>query len=491
MAKNHYLYNKKQFHMLLFASQSVTAFDSPETWNSLIQIFLLALAIIAGNTIRRKVAFMRRSLIPSALIGGLIILVLKVFPFIDDVIDKRFMEIITYHALALGFIAMSLRSPRKASRSNTMTVIDTGTLTASTYIIQGIVGLLITIPLFVWWRNPQTGREIFYSAGLLLPMGYGQGPGQALNFGTIYQNTAADQDILFHGIDFGLSIAAIGFIVGSVVGVVYMNVLNGKGKLRIKSDEIADHYRLSDYEAKNELPHSESVDKLTIMASIVIATYMLVYLLMKGIGQLDMGQFGEKTVKPLVYGFNFFWGILFGALMRKGHDWLRKRNIMHREYLNDFLLNRISGFCFDVMIVAGTAAINFTNLKTIALPLTLVCLAGALVTFFYVRMICRKIYPDYEYEGFFAMFGMLTGTASNGMILLREIDPRYETPAANNLVLQNIPAMIMGFPILLLLGYAPHSLTATIVTLGILAVVLTCFTIFLLRKRKLSNSSEL
>ncbi len=31
------------------------------------------------------------------------------------------------------------------------------------------------------------------------------------------------------------------------------------------------------------------------------------------------------------------------------------------------------------------------------------------------------------------MFGMLTGTASRGMILLREIDPNYETPAANNL----------------------------------------------------------
>ncbi|MBO4499519.1 MAG: hypothetical protein J5732_04605 [Bacteroidaceae bacterium] len=472
------------------SSPAVTAFDSSETWNSLIQIFLLAVAIIAGNTIRRKVAFMRRSLIPSALIGGLIILLLKAFQSVDGFIDKRFMEIVTYHALALGFIAMSLRSPRKASRSNTMTVIDTGTLTAATYIIQGIVGLLITIPLFVWWRNPLIGRDIFYSAGLLLPMGYGQGPGQALNFGTIYQNTAADQEILFYGIDFGLSIAAIGFIVGSVVGVIYMNILNGKNKLRIKSDEINDRYRLSDYEANNELPHSESVDKLTIMASIVIATYMLVFLLMKGIGQLDMGSFGEKTVKPLVYGFNFFWGILFGALTRKCHDWLRSKNIMHREYLNDFLLNRISGFCFDLMIVAGTAAINFTNLKAIALPLTLVCLAGASVTFFYVRMVCRRIYPEYEYEGFFAMFGMLTGTASNGMILLREIDPRYETPAANNLVLQNIPAMIMGFPILLLLGYAPHSLSATLTTLGILVVVLVCFTLFLLRKRRLSHSAE-
>lgn len=470
--------------MLLSANAAVTAFDSPEAWSTLLQLFLIALAIVAGNTIRRKVWFMRRSLIPSALIGGLIVLILKVIPAIDGFIDKHFMEIITYHTLALGFIAMSLRSPQKSSKANTITVVETGTLTASTYIIQGVVGLLVTIPLFLWWRNPELGHDMFYAAGLLLPMGYGQGPGQALNFGTIYQNTAADQGISFFGIDFGLSIAAIGFIVGSVIGVIYMNMLNKKGKLKMNSDGVVDTHKLSDYESHNELPHSESVDKFTIVLCIVMLTYLMVYLLMSLIGGLDLGNFGEKTLKPLVYGFNFFWGILFGTLVRSILKWLRKANIMHREYLNDFLLNRISGICFDVMIVAGTAAINFENLKVIALPLTIVCVLGAIVTFFYVKAVCRRIYPGYEYQGFFAMFGMLTGTASNGMILLREIDVRYETPAANNLVLQNIPAMIMGFPILLLLGYAPHGLNATFITLGVLAVIFIGFNIFLFRKRK-------
>ena len=470
--------------MLLSASYVPSAFDSADTWRTLVQLFLIAVAIVSGNIIRRKVWFMRRSLIPSALIGGLVVLILKVIPAVDGFIDKHFMEIITYHTLALGFIAMSLRQPRKSNKANTVTVIETGTLTASTYIIQGIVGLLVTVPLYIWWRNPDAGLDIFYAGGLLLPMGYGQGPGQALNFGTIYQNTAADQGISFFGIDFGLSIAAIGFIVGSVIGVIYMNILNKRGKLRMNSDGVIDKHKLSDYESQNELPHSESVDKFTIVISIVMITYLLVYLLMSFIGGLDMGSFGEKTVKPLVYGFNFFWGILFGTLVRIFLKWMRKLNIMHREHLNDFLLNRISGVCFDVMIVAGTAAINFENLKIIAIPLTLVCITGALVTFVFVRAVCRRIYQGYEYEGFFSMFGMLTGTASNGMILLREIDVRYETPAANNLVLQNIPAMVMGFPILLLMGYAPHSLTATFITLGILVVILLAFSVFLFRKKR-------
>lgn len=463
---------------------AVTSFATPEVWNTLIQFFIVAVAVLAGNVLRRKVKLMRRSLIPSALLGGLIILVFKLWPAFADLIDKHFMEVVTYHALALGFIAMSLRSAQTSNRSNTRTVIDTGTLTIATYIVQGIIGLLVTIPMFMWWRNPEAGRDIFYSSGLLLPMGYGQGPGQALNFGTIYQIGAGEQGISFEGIDFGLSIAAIGFLVGSVVGVVYMNILNKKKKLQITDEEMSARHTLNDYEQENELPHSESVDKMTIVVSIVLLTYFLVYLLMKGIGSLDMGDFGEKTLKPLVYGFNFFWGILFGSLVKIIIQWLRKVGLMNREYLNNFLLNRVSGTCFDIMIVAGTAAISFENLKAIWLPLTIVCVVGAIVTFYYIRWVSFKIYPNYKYEGFFAMFGMLTGTASNGMILLREIDPRYETPAANNLVLQNIPAMVMGFPVLLLLGFAPKSMTATWITLGILIVLFIIATLFLFRKRK-------
>lgn len=471
--------------MVLSANgMTVTSFATDEVWSALVQFFIVALAVLAGNIVRRKVDILRRSLIPTALLGGFIILILELWPAFNGLIDKKFMATLTYHALALGFISMSLRPSRETNRANTRTVIDTGTLTVATYMIQGIIGLLVTIPMFLFWRNPGAGRDIFYTGGLLLPMGYGQGPGQALNFGTIFQNSAAAQDIVFEGIDFGLSIAAVGFIVGSVVGVIYMNILARRRKLSIREHEEDNRYTLYDYDKGNELPHSESVDKLTIVVSIIFLTYFLVYLFMSFINRLDLGNIGENTIKPLVYGFNFLWGILFGSLVRIVIRSLRKIGFMHREYLNEFLLNRTGGMFFDLMIVAGTAAISFDNLKAIWLPLTIVCVAGAIVTFMYVKRVCMRIYPGYAYEGFFSMFGMLTGTASNGMILLREIDPRYETPAANNLVLQNIPAMIMGLPVMLLLGFAPRSLGSTVTTLCILVVLLLAATLFLFRKRK-------
>ena len=448
-------------------------------WGWLIQFFIIVLALLVANLIRCNVPLFKRSLLPSALLAGLLILCLKPFGFFAVLVNKASMEIITYHALGLGFVAMALKNKKIKSQTTTMKVVETGAVTASTYIIQGLVGLLITIPLFLWWNN----KDFFYASGLLLPMGYGQGPGQALNFGVTYSGWAEGQGILFHGADFGLSIAAAGFIVGSLVGVIYMNVLRKKGLLKKKSGDYKEVYTLEDYESENEIPHAESIDKLTVQVSLVLLVYFLVYLLMFGIEKLDLGQFGTNTLKPMVWGFNFLWGTLLGVLVKFLINRLRKRHLMHREYINNYTLDRIAGTCFDFMIVAGTAAIDFNNLRGIWMPLLIVCVLGAVVTFVYVLRCAKHLYPDYQYEGFFSMFGMLTGTASNGMILLREIDARYETPAANNLVLQNIPAMVLGFPILLLLGYAPHGLKATLITFAILVVILIAFTIFLFWKK--------
>ena len=456
----------------------MTSFADLSAWTWLIQFFIIVVALLVANLVRCNVPLFRRSLLPSALLAGLLILCLKPLGFFSTLVDKHAMEIVTYHALGLGFVAMALKNKKIKSATSTIKVVETGAVTASTYILQGLVGLIITVPLFLF------GKELFYASGLLLPMGYGQGPGQALNFGVTFASWAEGQGLVFHGSDFGLSIAATGFIVGSLVGVIYMNVLRRKGKLKVREKAESEHYTLADYESAGEIPHSESIDKLTVQLSLVLLVYGLVFLLMYGIQQLDLGQFGVKTLKPLVWGFNFLWGTLIGVLIRWLIGRLRKSNLMQREYINNFMLDRIAGTCFDVMIVAGTAAIDFNNLRGLWLPLILVCTVGALATFFYVLRCCRKLYPDYQYEGFFSMFGMLTGTASNGMILLREIDPRFETPAANNLVLQTIPALAFGFPVLLLMGFAPQSLANTLITMGIMVAALLLFGLFIFRKRK-------
>ena len=456
---------------------SVMTFDRPEAWQWLVQFCILATALLLGNVLRTKVPFLNKSLLPSALLGGLLLLIFKQFPNSRELINKPMMEIVTYHALGLGFVALALKNNKIESKSTPMKVIETGALTASTYVIQGIIGLIVSIIFFL------IGKKLFYAAGLLLPMGFGQGPGQALNFGKIFTGWASQQGIDFPGADFGLSIAATGFIVGSVVGVIYMNILRRKGVLSRKKIADAQVNKLEDYEGEGEIPDAESIDKLSVQICMVLFVYFLVYLFTNWIQGMELGKFGTNTLKPMLWGFNFLLGTLFAIFFKWVLGRFKKARLMSREYINNYMLNRISGFCFDIMIVAGTAAINFEELGKFVLPFAIIVTLGSIATFFYVLIISKHLYPDYKYEGFFSMFGMLTGTASNGMILLREIDPKFETPAANNLVLQSLAAIVLGFPVLLLLGIAPQSLHSAWITLGILVVFWVALTIFMLRTK--------
>lgn len=90
------------------------------------------------------------------------------------------------------------------------------------------------------------------------------------------------------------------------------------------------------------------------------------------------------------------------------------------------------------------------------------------------------------------MFGMLTGTISSGILLVREIDTSFETPAANNLVTGTSTAVIFGIPIMVLVGLAPKSTAMTFIFLGICLVYYACLMAIIFSKtnRKSLDSSK-
>ena len=441
---------------------AVESFAAPSVWTGFIQIFVLIGALLFGNILRRTIPFLRKSLIPTALLGGTIVLLLKLIPAVDKFINNDLMEMITYHCLGLGFIATALKKNTGDKKTSTKGILETGVMTGGVYSLQAMIGIGITLLLTA------LGAFSFSAGGVLLALGFGQGTGQALNYGKMYEN-----DYNFAGgTTFGLSIAAIGFFVASIVGVIYLNILKRKGKLRvILSDDKAVSHKVEDFVGENEIPNTESVDKFTINIGLVVLIYGIVYTIM-------------SLVKVnLIWGFNFLMGSLLALLVRLLLNLLSKKKIIKRELTNNFLLDRISGFMFDMMIIAGVAAIDWHQFSSMWWQLLIICVAGAVATFVYIRLISKHIYKGYENEGFISMFGMMTGTASNGMILLREIDPKLVTPASSNMVFSGLPAIAFGGILLLLLGYCPKGTTQSIVTFAILFAVCAVFTAVLFRDK--------
>ena len=218
----------------------------------------------------------------------------------------------------------------------------------------------------------------------------------------------------------------------------------------------------------------ESVDKMTIQISLIIIAYAIAYVMMFFLGKLLPGM------KATIFGFNFLLGVIGATIVKSVVKLLRKSGLMKRQYINNFLMTRTSNFFFDLMVVAGVAAIRLDKLERYWGIVIILGVVGLISTYIYLRVVCKKLFPDYEEEEFLMMYGMLTGTASTGTILLREVDGDFKTPAADNMVYQNFPAIVFGFPLMLLANLAPYKPE---LTLGILTVFFIVMNIILFRSK--------
>jgi ESS family glutamate:Na+ symporter len=428
-------------------------------WSPVIQIGLIAGAILVANTLRRKIPLFRKSLMPTAVLAGFLLLLLRSLNIID--LGASFLETITYHALALGFIAQSLRIPEKRADDGSFTGLKSGALIVSTYMLQVVLGLAISLAL-AWTIKP----DMFPAGGILLAMAYGQGPGQANNVGGIYEGMG-----MLGGKSFGLSLAAMGYLCACVVGVIYLNVLNRRGKLKrvLQKQEVSGSVTTTIFEHENEIPVAESIDRLSVQAALICLVYLLTYLLTAGVVWLleTVAPGLAASVSSLLWGFNFIVGSMVAMACRGIISGLRKAKIMNRQYQNNYLLSRLSGLAFDLMITAGIASIEISDLTGNWLPFLLMAVLGGAATYWYLRWACNRLYYHYRHEAFLSMYGMLTGTISSGVLLLREIDPEFKTPASNNLLLGSSFGIGFGFPLLLLVNFAAISLQNTLITMAI------------------------
>jgi len=218
-------------------------------WSWILLFGVLLISLLAGNVLKKSIPVLQKSLIPTSVLGGAILLIVAVIfkAFAGEVMFDTIifngngtanLEIITYHTLALGFIASSLKTTGgKLTKQRTNEIFNTGVTTVSTYLLQAIWGLAITLVA------AQVISGFFEAAGVLLPFGYGQGTGQALNYGSIDASELGFDG----GRSFGLTIAALGFFSASIGGVIHLNIMKKRGKLVIS-------------ERTDRSLHSESVD---------------------------------------------------------------------------------------------------------------------------------------------------------------------------------------------------------------------------------------
>ena len=189
---------------------------APFPFESMLVFGWLASMLLIGVLLRARIPFFQRFLFPSCLIGGIIGLILVNFRVINVAVSD--LEIFAYHFFNISFISVGLThgNDQKNSSPRSKAFIKgpawMALVQGTCFGLQAAVGGLLLILFGV------LGMELFPTFGFLVPLGFEEGPGQALSVGKVWEGFGFTQAATI-----GLTFAAIGYLFAFFVGVPIVN----------------------------------------------------------------------------------------------------------------------------------------------------------------------------------------------------------------------------------------------------------------------------
>jgi ESS family glutamate:Na+ symporter len=409
-------------------------------WHNDVVFALLTVVglLAAAEAIRAVVAPMRRYGLPASIVGGTLGLVLGpsvmgVLPLYGDVLEAA-----VYHGLAVVFIAVSLQPPAQGKQGGGARALAFG-ITAMVA-LQTAVGLGVILLLGL-----AVGSHYHPGFGLMLPLGFEQGPGQALSIGSAWEQSGMPD-----GAQVGLIIAASGFAWSIFVGLPL--VAWGKAKGLVGSTGSDAGAVVDGGEDVPVLP-AGSLELLSHQVLIIGVVYLATYGVCLG---LSRALASAPDLANMIWGFHFMIGALIAMAVRPMLVRLPGGSPVHGG-----LLGRIAGITVDFATCAALAAVQIGVLAANWLPILLVSLAGGIATLAAVVWLSRRAFPEAAFEHCVLWFGMSTGTLPMGLALLRIIDPELKSPAPVSAVLGSAGSILGVAPIVLLIHPIPISAWAT------------------------------
>ena len=401
--------------------------ESPFPFQSMLVFGGLAVMLLIGVLLRSKIPFFQRFLMPSCLIGGILGLILLNVGLLGVPIAN--LETFAYHFFNVSFISVGLTrnettDPSSKSKIHIFKAPLWMALTQSIiFPLQALAGGMLVILFGIF------GLELFPTFGFLAPLGFEEGPGQALSIGKVWQGFGFE-----HATTIGLTFAAIGFFFSFFVGVPLVNWgirkgLSAQGPKVLPKDFLTGIISINQKrKSAGKLPfHSSNLDSLTFHAALVGFAYVLTYGFVKYIG-----VFLPADVASILWGFFFIFGLGFA----QGIRWLMEKfGIGH--LIDPGIQRRITGLSVDFLIVSTVMAIKLTIVWQYILPILAISLVSGGLTTVTVIYLGKRIW-SYSFERTIAIYGAVTGTVSSGLLLLRIADPDFETPVAIDIALMNV-----------------------------------------------------
>ncbi len=422
------------------------------TWSLPIDLGIISGTLLLATLLRTKVRLLQRFLVPNALTAGF--LALGFYNLVGPALTLSTdgLKSLAYHLLSLSYISLSLRAPEKKRSGVNRAIFGTSVAIISQFALQVLIGLLLT-SVFAATIFP----NLFPSFGLLLPLGFAQGPGQALAIGSSWEQYG------FTGAgDLGLTFAAIGFLWSCFGGMLLVNVGIRRGWLRngqVSSSTWRDpgvYPRGTQPTSSAKLTtSSEAIDSMSFHLAAVLVIYLLTFLLLQLITYLlgFAGKMGYDLAVNL-WGLSFVFAAIVALVVRK---FAVITKVDHT--LDNDTLTRISGASVDLMVTAALGAISLVLVQAYWLPILITTTVAGVVALASIPWICSRVFTDHRLERTLLIFGTSTGTIATGLALLRSVDPELKSPAASDYMIQAPLTLAVVIPLVLSLNLPVYSVT--------------------------------
>lgn len=404
--------------------------------------FIMDFAIMSGlmfisMILRVKIKFFQNYYIPVSLIAGLLGIIggkymLNILPFSDQA--GAYSGYLFYFLFATLFIGNEgNKNGFKAlfGRSGDSVCMNNGAY-VGLYGVAAIISTTILIMLFPGLHD---------AFGLLAATGFAGGHGSAAAIGKSFAVNGWEE-----AISVGQTFATIGLLVGIFGGVALIkNATKRKYTQVIKEvGELPEDMRTGLIKPENRVPSGfETVNTMSIDT---LTWHILLVFSSVGIGMAFNSMVMKKLI-PGIYLPDHIFALVFGGIL---YSILKPVGLA--EYVDKQTINRIGSCITDYLVGFGVAMINLQVVLNYWQAILLMSIIMIILNLILLYYFSRKYFNTYWFERGIYIFGMCTGVASIGVLLLRIVDPEYKTKALEDIGI----AMIVMAPIdIIILSVTP------------------------------------
>lgn len=379
-----------------------------------VSLAILGILLIVGTILRLYVPFFKRFYFPASLIAGFIGLLLG--PSVLKLIPQNVVgcwSSLSGKLIVLVFAPM-LMGKRKSSAGKYAR-------RAFNSVCYGYVGCFMqyAIPLLLCalLLTPLFGTDPLF--GTTFEQGWCGGHGTASGMMAVFEELGWAE-----GQSIGVTNATIGLLIGIFGGVVLINIAARKGWAKYlgttdgtlgienKETELYDKDELKKEDTKLALS-GKVIDNFAFHAAILSVAVFL-------------GWIATYLLKTYL-DFSVSWFVT--AMFAGGLVQLVLNKTKWGDAVDPKVYSRIQGISLDFLVAGAIASMNLKAVASNIVPILIVSVVLLVFMVIYSLFYARGIFGTDWFENSMMTYGMYTGVAATGMLLLKVCDPESKSDA--------------------------------------------------------------